>query len=400
MIFNQIFNNIYVLNLKSSTDRKMHIETEFKRVNIEKYQFFEATPHDSDDVKNLMNSTLVKKFPNCFRCNMKRCNCENNFLTPYQIANWCSFINIFHDILKNKYNFVLICEDDIVFTHQHRRIIDTLLSKESFNYYKIDMNKPLLIRLGTAFNPDNHNSTSQPIFIKNFSLCNPCFAINYQMACVYLKYLKIIDYHSDVYFHKKIPKNIKGLQYFTMYPYPIYELSFVKSKQKFASLVRPQNAYRRMEYKEFLFLSSNVLIQVLLKKIVKIMNLDIRINSIGFNGTIDSYIFLNDNEKKKYYFEHKLLITDNEEDDINILTKNIDLKYYQNYISKIENYQNNNKLLYEYIMKLLDSENILKININNEEHIKKLYKFINKDKLHKAIQNYISIKNINSIITQ
>ena len=65
MIFNTIFDNIYVLNLKESVDRKIHIENEFKRVGIEKYQLFEATPYDSDEVKNLMKSNFVKKFPNC-----------------------------------------------------------------------------------------------------------------------------------------------------------------------------------------------------------------------------------------------------------------------------------------------------------------------------------------------
>ena len=128
MIFNILFNNIYVLNLEKSIDRKEHIEKEFKRVGIEKYEFFKATPHDSDETKNLMNSNFVKKFPNCFRCNNKRCDCENNYLTPFQIANWCSFINIFKDIIKNNHKFVLICEDDIVFTFQHKRIIIKLLS--------------------------------------------------------------------------------------------------------------------------------------------------------------------------------------------------------------------------------------------------------------------------------
>ena len=139
MIFNTIFDNIYVINLKKSIDRREHIENEFKRVGIDKYEFFEATPHDSDEVKNLLKSGLVKQFPTCFRCNMNRCNCENNFLTPYQLGNWCSFIKLFNDILNNKYNFVLICEDDIVFSHQYKRIIDKLLSKNTFNQYNIKM---------------------------------------------------------------------------------------------------------------------------------------------------------------------------------------------------------------------------------------------------------------------
>ena len=104
MIFNSIFDNIYVLNLKESADRRAHIETEFKRVDILKYQFFEGTPHDSTEVINITKSGLVKRFPNCFRCDQKRCNCENNYLTPFQIGNWCSFLNIFNDIINDIFN--------------------------------------------------------------------------------------------------------------------------------------------------------------------------------------------------------------------------------------------------------------------------------------------------------
>jgi len=410
MILNKIFEHIYVLNLKESLDRKEHIINEFKRVGIEKYDFFEATPYYSDEVKDLMNSSLVKKFPNCFRCDKKRCNCENNYLTPFQIANWCSFINIFKDIIKNNYKFVLICEDDIVFSFQHKRIINKLLSPQSFNLYNININKPLLIRLGTAFNPDNHNSQNEPIFLKNYSLCNPCFAINKEMAMIYLYYLKIIDYHSDVYFHQKIPKNIKGIQFFTMYPYPVYELSFVKEKQKFESLIRPKNAFRRIEYKEFLFLSSNFFLEIVLKKISKDLKLNIGINNMGLNGNINYFLLLDEKEKKRYYFENNILLIDDKDTDIKIIYNDIingnNILLYQLYIKKIRelydieiNLDNNELLLkniiifYNNYLKLLELNNIIKINVNNIEdlNIKNIY-FINS--LKKELTNYNKIKSI------
>lgn len=406
MIFNIIFDNIYVLNLKNSNDRKTHIENEFSRVGINKYEFFEATPHDSDEVKNLIKSNFVKKFPNCFRCNQKRCDCENNFLTEFQIGNWCSFINIFNDIIKKNYKFVLICEDDIVFSFQYKRIINRLLSKENFNKYKIDMNKPLLIRMGTAFNPQNHNDTNtQPFFLRNYALSNPCFAINKEMAIIYLKYLKIIDYHSDIYFHSKIPKNIKGIQHFTMYPYPIYELSFVKSKQKFESLIRPLNAIRRKEYKEFLFISTNSLLNIFLKNLFKNNILNIGTDKIGFNGSIDHYLLLSEHDKSKYYFEFKFQLIDNHYDDIriiyyNIIKNNIYIKdYYEKYIKKIKEVlnielkiENNDKLLenvinfYNYYLKLIEQENPVKININSD--IIDLSKKLKINNIKNHLQNY------------
>ena len=415
MILNKIFDHIYVLNLKESIDRKNHIETEFKRVNITKYNFFEATPYYSDEVKNLMNSNFVKKFPNCFRCNKKRCSCENNFLTSFQIANWCSFINIFKDIIKNDYKFVLICEDDIVFTFQYERIINKLLSTNTFKQYNIDMNKPLLIRLGTAFNPYNHNSKDEPIFLKNYSLCNPCFAINKNMAIIYLHYLKIIDYHSDVYFHKKIPKNIKGIQYFTMYPYPVYELSFVQEKKKFESLIRPNNEFRRIEYKDFLFLTTNSLLEIFIKSYSIKINLDIGIETINFNGNINNYIFLDEKQKTKYYFEYKILFIDNFYDDVKIIYNNIknnehNIKKYNFYIEKInelynesiEYIENNENLLkniiffynkYTCLLSEKIDKNIIKIDINNND-LTFIPKIININILKKEIIMYKKYKEI------
>jgi GR25 family glycosyltransferase involved in LPS biosynthesis len=376
-----IFNHIYVINLEESVNRKNHIIEEFKRVGIEKYEFFKATKHDSEEVNQLMKSGKVKKFPNCFRCGHKRCSCENNFLTPYQIGNWCSFLNVFHDIIKNDYKFVLICEDDIVFTHQSNRIINKLMSPENFKKYNIQMNKPLLIRMGTAFNPLNHNSRNEPIFIKNYALCNPCFAINKEMAYVYLYYLKIIDYHSDIYFHRKIPKNIPGVQYFTMYPYPVYELSFVKEKQKFESLVRPVNSYRRLEYKEYLILYTNDLLIPMIKLFIRNLKMDISFHGIGYHGNVATYILMNDNEKKRYYFENKILLIDDVYD-IQIIKKRFfNNNIYNLFVKKIEevfnitfdkekNDEENIKLFYDYLLKLFKKEeNLTIMNMNNKNNI-------------------------------
>lgn len=345
--FNTLFNHIYVLNLEKSADRREHINREFSRVGIEKYQFFKATTHDSAEVNNLIKSGLVKKFPSCFRCNRNRCDCENNYLTPFQLGNWCSFLNIFRDIIKNDYEFVLICEDDIVFSFQYERIINKLLSEDSFKKHNINMSKPLLIRLGTAYNPQNHLSNAPAVFLKNYSLCNPCFAINKAMAIVYLYSLKIIDYHSDVYFHQKIPKNIKGVQYFTMYPYPVYELSFVKSLQKFSSEVRPHNALRRKEYKEFLLCTTHPLLDIFLRNFLNIMHnkspYNIGIDIMGYNGVFNNDLLVNicngDVYNNKYYFEYIIIIDDSELDSKTYTYQNIPPNIPSNIPSNIPEYQ-------------------------------------------------------------
>jgi len=343
MIFNTLFNNIYVINLESCTDRKTHIINEFNRVGIEKYEFFNAIKYDSQEVIDLMKSDKVKKFPTCFRCNQIKCYCKNNVLTEFQIGNWFSFINIFKDIIEKKYDFVLICEDDIVFSQQYKRIINKLLCPQSFKKYKIDMTKPLMIKMGAAFRAENHNSNATPVFIKNYAYCNPCFAINKEMAYVFLSNLGVINHTSDTYFHEIIPKIFPSIQHLTMYPYPVYELSFVKGIQKFESTVRPTNSLRRIEYIDYLFLTTNFLMNVNLFNYFKRKNYNILIDSVGYNGNIHKYILYDESQKRKYYFGNKYLIQDNYIDEIKLIYKIMlnefnekkDSVYYSKYIEKI-----------------------------------------------------------------
>ena len=62
MILNTLFDNIYVINLEKSVDRKNHIIKEFNRVGIEKYEFFNAVKNDSEQVKELINSNIKGRF--------------------------------------------------------------------------------------------------------------------------------------------------------------------------------------------------------------------------------------------------------------------------------------------------------------------------------------------------
>ena len=113
----ELINKIYVINLKSCKNRKQHIYQEFKRLKINNYEIFEATDKNSHQVQDMMKTEFVKKFPSCFRCNKNKCNCSNNVLIKHQIGNWCSFINVMNDIIKNDYKgLIMICEDDIKFT--------------------------------------------------------------------------------------------------------------------------------------------------------------------------------------------------------------------------------------------------------------------------------------------
>ena len=342
MIFNNVFERIFVINLKESTDRKKHIIDEFKKMNITNYEFFEATHYEDPKVQELYDSGKVLKFPPCFRCLKKRCSCENNFLTKFQIANWLSFLRLFEHIISNNYNFVCICEDDICFTKYAPKICNQLLSKYSFLKHNIQMKLPLLIKMGVAFDYSTHYYFGQTSFVKNYSLSNPCFALNKAMIYVFLSNLKIIDYHSDIYFHKTIPQHFgKKIQMFSMKPYPVFELSFVKSMQKFKSLVRPKNQLRRKEYKEYLFITLTKLLEFIPIQFAKNNYLQIFNQKMGLNGTINSLYINNHYNDEIYYFENKYLIHDNIDDDINLIMNQVSIEensYILNILMLVNNY--------------------------------------------------------------
>ena len=396
MILNTFFDKIYVINLKESIDRNIHIKNEFQKKGITNYEFFEAEHYNNSEVKELLNSNKVISFPPCFRCLKNRCRCENNFLTKYQIANWLSFIKLFNKILVDENDFVLICEDDIVFTKQSTFIFNELLNEKNFKKYNINKNNPILIKMGSAYNVNTHDLYMKPEFIKNYSLSNPCFAVNKEMIKVFLYNLKIIDYHSDIYFHKKIPINFSNVQMLVMNPMPIYELSFIEGKKQFNSLIRPSNEIRKKEYYDFLFVTMNKLLEYIPIEYVNKYKLNISNKSIQFNGTINHFYNLNNKYHDKYYFKNKIFIYDNYNDDLSII-KN-DIKLDNSYLMKIieivinkynieveNNYEDiiiNFKKIYPKIISYFEELNFLIININDNNIFNK----------YKTIEKYQNIK--------
>ena len=157
-----------------------------------------------------------------------------------------------------------------------------------------------------------------------------------------------------------------------------------------------------MEYKEYLFLSSNFLMNIFINNILKYLNMDISFNSIGYNGNVNSYLLLEENDKLRYYFENKIIFKDSYNDNIkliycDIINNKIDI--YKLYINKIKelynvdinfnqvNNYNKNLIIkniityYTYYLKLIEKCNfknniIIDINNLNDEHIISEIKFI------------------------
>lgn len=258
----ELINKIYVINLKYCYNRKKHIEEEFELLKINNYEIFEATDKDSLQVQDMMKTSFVKKFPTCFRCNKNICGCSNNVLIKHQIGNWCSFINVMNDIIKNDYkDLIMICEDDIKFTDNGMDILNKMITMENLEQYNVNFEKPILIRAGSGFN-NNHTLKHSPELIKKVIMSNPCFICNKSYAKSFINKLKVINTTSDIFIHKKILSLDKSIQSFTIIPQPIYELSCGKFKQ-FKSEIHPKgidnedkieklNHFKRVEYKDYL----------------------------------------------------------------------------------------------------------------------------------------------------
>ena len=256
----KLIGKVYVINLKSCTDRKKHIQQEFDGI-IDNYEIFEATDKDDEEVTNMMKTDFVKKFPPCFRCGKNRCDCANNVLIKHQIGNWCSFINVMRDIVKNSdKDLTMICEDDVKFAKGGIGILNKMITRNNLEKYNVNFKKPILIRA-------EQRGISPPLndlkLTKKITMSNACFLVNTRYAKSFLKNLKIIDTTSDIYLHQRILKYDKNIQHFTIEPSPTYQLSDNKDNPKFASQIHPKgineedklrakNHIKRIEYDDYI----------------------------------------------------------------------------------------------------------------------------------------------------
>ncbi len=411
MFWNKLFDKIYVLSLKECEDRRQHIRKEFAKVGIIDYEFFDASHFASNEVDEFKKSDKVYKFPHCFRCLKLRCACENNFLTDFQIANWHSFVRIWSDIVEKNYKFVLICEDDIVFTPQHKQVILGSFQKNNLRAHNINWSAPLLIGMGGAYHPHKHLVKTRPHLRRQNVMCNPCFCLNQQMAKFFLD-----NYHvhhtSDHYMHIEVPQKYPFVQHFMMFPWPVYELSFVPSVSKFDSLVRPKGQARRKEYKDFLFLSPSISMNYLFLELIKYMKLPINENLLtpkgagyrNYYGFFTDYLWKDEEMKKKVKIGNVYMFTAGKEWDILLLKTDLTIlkkdKDFYIHLLKTINYdlENNNienineELLYEKYNQYINNEFPNKIEINILDLPNEFYLKLSSFSIQKI--NYQMIKNI------
>jgi GR25 family glycosyltransferase involved in LPS biosynthesis len=304
-LWNQIFPHIFVVSLQESPDRRAHIQKEFKRVGIEHFQFFDATHFSSPDIQSIKKTNRFDSRAQCFQCHKMKCNCSNNFLTDYQIANWHSYIRLWKHMIDQQIPFALICEDDINFTPLHKQHIFPIFTKQFLKMYQISFELPLCIGLGNGFHVNKHY-LKQPLHLRKQNVrCNPCFFINLPMAKLFYEQYHI-HHTSDHFMHVEIPKRFPQVQHFVAYPMPVYESSISPWDIKFDSLIRPKGKLRRVDYYHFLLLSSLPSFYSFFLSCFKHMNLLSTFPQLGF---IENYLQFTPEKQSTLRFQYRFYIT-------------------------------------------------------------------------------------------
>lgn len=233
------FTHIYCISLRTSHSRRKHTEKELKKYRLSNYTFIDAVTAESKLVNSLYSNSTVKCYPPCFRCEEKECNCDNNVLISSQVATFCSHMNIWKIIAKQKNGLYLITEDDIVlnrYYQTYKYLFHWKINNLFSNYTKT----PFLLRLGWAHNHEHFN-TKIRFEHGLIKMSNPMYAINPQMARILLSNFRHIDTTVDIYIHKRISTQYTN---YTLLPPLAHELSW--STGDMESLIRPRN--KRIEY--------------------------------------------------------------------------------------------------------------------------------------------------------
>ena len=158
-IMNNIFDMIYIINLKESTDRRKCMETQLHSLDITKYTFIEPAGGINLNIEYLKINKLYA-YPNNDFCE-KSCSCGGNghYLSPGVIDLHLAHLNIWSDMIQKKYSKCLILEDDCIFTENMRDFV-RIMSKAPENWR--------MLYLGHSQKINNYNSENidNPFFLK------------------------------------------------------------------------------------------------------------------------------------------------------------------------------------------------------------------------------------------
>ncbi|NEV65331.1 glycosyltransferase family 25 protein [Thiorhodococcus minor] len=238
--FRSLFDEIWVLSLKSSIERRQHIRDHLPRFGITKYRFFDAIGADHPEIEAVEQCGGVVRYPPCFRCGKLDCGNDdcNNFLVPEQIACFLSYRRLWRTIAEGTAEKVLIMEDDVWLHPQTYRVLSWVQNEVEEGRIPFSAGKNCLLRFGWAKCGEHLDSDAPVKIAETVKMANPCHAITRSYAAALIERDGIIRHTADVYQHQLAPKPGES---FSIFPPIASELSWAEGQ--FPSTIHPKKVH-------------------------------------------------------------------------------------------------------------------------------------------------------------
>lgn len=182
--------NIYVINMKDSTERLNKIKKEFSKINKS------FTRIDAIVGKNLTKNEIKNE-------TSKMCE---YFCTPSMIGCFLSHRKAWETMIKNNDKYAIIMEDDCVFQNNFNKNLDKIITELNTDYKTWDfvyLGYVDIFDSNLSFIPQKniHSSIKNSnLFKPKFLLAFNCYLITNECARKLLKYMNKASYHIDLAF--------------------------------------------------------------------------------------------------------------------------------------------------------------------------------------------------------
>jgi hypothetical protein len=282
--FSKELDKIYCLSIP---DRRDFTYAYFTKLGIiDRIHIMEAYTPDSSHTISTISKNLI--FPIYME------NTAN-------ISNYLGIVEIMKDIVRNKYEYAMIMEDDVIFLKEYFHIGNRWLTKAAISS-KINTTRPYCLYLQSNTADKNIGSDNFPngnIVMRSVKYGEPVCIVNYQLCELLLKYAFPITSPFDEY--KNEIKQKFGVQQAILIPYICRELSHNSYKydmKKLGFTFRKSLGTGKsifLQYPNIVFnltLGIDVNYQRLVKHLVNAINPNI---SVGTNNL--------DNESMKFNFD-------------------------------------------------------------------------------------------------
>lgn len=233
--FETLFDNVFVVSLPSSSDRRAYISEHLAEAGVQRFTFHDACDCSDPEVETLIASGRVHSYPPCFRCGQVSCGRDdcNNVLIPVQIATFVTYLNLWKKISATP-QFSLVVEDDLALNSYWPKVIAGLIEAKRTGVLDLSPSAVRLLRLGWAKNRD-HDGDLPFRMSDEVKMSNPCHALTSGYAQALLDRYEKIDTTVDVYTHRDAPLPGEAI---TVFPPIASELSW--STGAFDSLIHPK----------------------------------------------------------------------------------------------------------------------------------------------------------------